>query len=150
MKMSDKIESFITELLKAESDSSWVELRRNELASIFSCAPSQINYVIATRFGPDNGYAVESKRGGGGYLRIRRINTESEDPIYSVLSILPESIDFTAAAKHIKTLFNENALDLKTANMLLAAVSDNSLTIAQPYKDKIRANILKNTLASLI
>ena len=72
MGLSDKIEAFITELLKEDS-SEWLELRRNELASIFGCAPSQINYVISTRFSPEHGYIVESRRGGGGYLKIKQL-----------------------------------------------------------------------------
>ena len=69
MGMSDRIEAFILELLK--EDDEWLEIGRNELASVFNCVPSQINYVISTRFGPDRGYIVESRRGGGGYLRIK-------------------------------------------------------------------------------
>ena len=66
MGISDKIESFILELLKEDDD--WLEIGRNELASVFNCVPSQINYVISTRFNQDRGYIVESRRGGGGYL----------------------------------------------------------------------------------
>ena len=72
MRMSDKIESFILELLKQEKDD-WLRIQRNELAEIFGCVPSQINYVLQTRFSPERGYIVDSQRGGGGCVRIRRV-----------------------------------------------------------------------------
>ena len=84
MGVSDKIESFITELLKNEDDE-WLELRRNELATFFNCVPSQINYVISTRFNPEHGFVVESRRGGGGYLRIRRISENGGSPFSRVI-----------------------------------------------------------------
>ena len=71
MRLSDSIESFIKTMLN--DDSAEVELKRNELAEYFQCAPSQINYVLATRFSPDHGYVTESRRGGGGYIRIVRV-----------------------------------------------------------------------------
>ena len=71
MRLSDTIESFIKELLSQNETE--VELKRNELAEYFGCAPSQINYVLATRFTPDHGYVIESRRGGGGYIRIMRV-----------------------------------------------------------------------------
>ena len=83
MGMSDRIESFILELLKDSDD--WLEIGRNELASVFNCVPSQINYVISTRFNSDKGYIVESRRGGGGYLKIKRIVPNEEDLIFEVV-----------------------------------------------------------------
>ena len=71
MRLSDSIESFIKTLITQEEPE--VELKRNELAEYFGCAPSQINYVLATRFSPDHGYIIESRRGGGGYIRIVRV-----------------------------------------------------------------------------
>ena len=85
MRLSDTIEHFIKELMTQEEPE--VELRRNELAEYFSCAPSQINYVLATRFTPDNGYIIESRRGGGGYIRIVRIVRS-----LSVIAVPPISV----------------------------------------------------------
>lgn len=149
MGISDKIEAFITELMK-EDENEWIELRRNELASIFNCVPSQINYVISTRFNSDHGYAVESRRGGGGYLRIRRIDTGDSNPVYTVIQSIRNSIDYPSAKKHIIYLTNINAIDKRLANVILSAVCDSSLTIPQPHKDILRANILKNALSALI
>ena len=72
MRMSDMIEEFIKELF---DDDDYIEIQRNDLAEHFNCVPSQINYVIATRFKPSQGYYVESKRGGGGHISIKKINT---------------------------------------------------------------------------
>ena len=94
MGMSDKIEAFILHLLSDEDD--WIELKRNELAEIFNCVPSQINYVISTRFSPTNGYATESRRGGGGYLRIKRIKSESG--LLKYITEIGNSIDAIGAA----------------------------------------------------
>ena len=79
MRISDSIESFIKEMLG--EDSPEVELKRNELAQYFGCAPSQINYVLATRFSPDQGYLTESRRGGGGYIRIVRVVQSESQPL---------------------------------------------------------------------
>jgi transcriptional regulator CtsR len=148
MGISDRIEAFITALLESE-DNECVELKRNELAGIFNCVPSQINYVISTRFSPQRGYAVESKRGGGGYLRIRRISSTDDNPVYNVIQSIPDSLSASDADAYIKQLKKNNAIDEKLMTVMLAAVSDRSLTIAQPAKDILRANTLKNMLAAL-
>ncbi len=147
MKMSDRIEAFITELLKEDSDE-WLELGRNELASIFGCVPSQINYVISTRFNPEHGYIVESRRGGGGYLRIKQIKY-SDGLLMQTIRLVGDSIDEKKAKAYISNLTRQNVIDETPAKLILAAVSDASLDIEQPLKDKIRADIFKNMLAAL-
>ena len=148
--MSDRIESFIMELLKEEAPDKWLELRRNELASVFGCVPSQINYVISTRFNPDHGYIVESRRGGGGYLRIKRIDMGGENPVYRVIKTVSNSLDYQSAMRHVSELMRMEVFDEKTAKMILNAVSDSSLIIDQPMKDRLRANIFKNALSALL
>ena len=148
--MSDRIESFIMELLKEEAPDKWLELRRNELASVFGCVPSQINYVISTRFNTDHGYIVESRRGGGGYLRIKRIDSGNENPVYTVIKSVSQSIDYPSAKRHIAELTRLGAVSVETAAALSAAVSDKAISIGQPERDKIRASVLKNALAALI
>lgn len=147
MGLSDRIEAFITELLKEEESDKWLELKRNELAAVFDCAPSQINYVIATRFNPEKGYAVESRRGGGGYLKIRRI--AAENPAAKVIGEIGESVSFQTAAAYVSYLCNGGILSKTNAELILAALCDNSLTVKQPDRDRLRANILKNMLISL-
>lgn len=145
MGLSDKIETFIIELLKNE-DNEWLELRRNELASVFNCVPSQINYVISTRFNPQNGYVVESKRGGGGYLRIKRIQTNGNLIYINAIQSIGESIDLPSANSILGYLSQNNAITKSEYKLMLSAVSDRALCISQPAKNVIRANILKNMI----
>ena len=145
MGMSDRIEAFILQLLAGEDD--WIELKRNELASTFECVPSQINYVLSTRFNPSNGYVTESRRGGGGYLRIRRINTGSD--LYSFIARVGDSIDAGGAAALLTSLLQLGLVTKNEAGLIGAAVSDKSIIINQPYKNRVRAEILKNTLSKL-
>ena len=151
MGMSDKIEAFINELLKDDTDE-WLELKRNELASIFGCVPSQINYVISTRFNPDHGYIVESRRGGGScflsslFLRIKQVKHE-DGIIMQTIKAVGESLDEKTAKSYLANLIRHNALDERTASIIFSGICDNSLIVNQPQKDKVRANIFKNMLA---
>lgn len=146
MALSDRIEMFILHLLSDEDE--WIELKRNELAQAFDCVPSQINYVLSTRFTPGNGYITESRRGGGGYLRIRRLN--SENIISSVISSIDDEIDAVSAQAVIKSITNRGLINEREGAIMLCAVSDNSLVINQPFKNRVRAEILKNCLIKLI
>lgn len=150
MGMSDKIESFIIELLKTEDTDGWIKLKRNELASVFGCVPSQINYVISTRFNAEHGYLVESRRGGGGYLKIRRIDTGENNPIYSVIQAVDESLDYQSARRYLSELERAGAIDASVAGVILAAVSDTAIAVEQPHRDRLRARIFKNAIAALI
>lgn len=149
MGKSDKIEAFITELLKDSIGDDWLELKRNELASIFDCAPSQINYVISTRFNPQRGFVVESRRGGGGYLRIRRIN-DNENPVSKVLANIGSSADYPKARNYIEYLKENGYITEAAARLMMSAVSDNAIIIQQPQKDVVRASVLKSMLSSMI
>lgn len=144
--ISDKIEAFISELLKNENDE-WLELKRNELAAVFNCVPSQINYVISTRFGPDNGYIVESRRGGGGYLRIKRIASQPDDLLANAIQSVGNSIDYSSAQALISRLADAGAADEKTARLMLSAICDRSIPAAQPLRNTVRAGILKGMLS---
>lgn len=138
MGLSDRIEAFICELLR--EDSNFAEFGRNELAGIFGCVPSQINYVIATRFNEENGYSVESRRGGGGYIRISRIDGINIE--------IGRNCDFKTAEQLVKRLLGTHRISEQTARAILAAVSDRVLEDI-PQKDELRARILKNMLADL-
>ena len=146
MGMSDKIEAFINELLKDDTNE-WLELKRNELAAVFGCVPSQINYVISTRFNPEHGYIVESKRGGGGYLRIKQLKHE-DGLIMQTIKLTGDSIDERTAKAYLANLVRQGALDEKTASLIFSGISDASLNIQQPERDNIRANIFKSMLAA--
>lgn len=146
MGMSDRIEAFINELLK-DDEEEWLELKRNELASIFGCVPSQINYVISTRFNPERGYIVESRRGGGGYLRIRQLR-DSSGQISRTIKIAGDSLDEKSARKYLSCLVSQNVIDKRTAAIIMSGISDAALTVEQPARDRIRANIFKNMIAN--
>ena len=147
MGMSDRIEAFITELLKDDTDE-WLEIKRNELASVFGCVPSQINYVIQTRFSPEQGYMVESRRGGGGCLKIKKIH-HADGLVEHTIELTGDSLDEKTARGFIQNLVRQQVIDEKTARLILSAVMDNTLNIEQPARDKIRANIMKNMLHNL-
>ena len=149
MAMSDKIEAFILELLKEDDD--WLEIGRNELASVFNCVPSQINYVISTRFCPERGYAVESRRGGGGCLRIRRLDSQKASLLKDTINRIGASADYKTAESLIHRLVTQNEIDSKSAALIMAAISDKSLPQSiGAKKDEIRANIIKNMLTVLM
>ncbi len=144
MGTSDRIESFILQLLTDGDD--WVELRRNELAGVFSCSPSQINYVLSTRFNEKNGYITESRRGGGGYLRIKKIRMFENDSRSSYLDIIGDEMDFRGCELIVRSMFDEGIISRESAEIILTSLSDRSLTVNQPYKNRLRASILKNII----
>lgn len=145
MRMSDRIEAFILQLLSDEED--WIELKRNELASVFECVPSQINYVISTRFSSANGYITESRRGGGGYLRIKRISQKGG--LSEFVTVIGNSVDAVSAAGLLSSITSKGLITQRDEELILSAISDKSLLVNQPYKNRIRAEILKNTLSKL-
>ena len=140
MGLSDRIEAFINELMRDEAD--FAEFGRNELADIFGCVPSQINYVISTRFNPQKGYTVESRRGGGGYIRISRISLGDEG------DKIGKSCDFKTAQTVVNQLFVNKRISEQTAHAVLSAVSDKALEKADK-KDELRAAILTNIISNL-
>lgn len=146
--MSDIIEEFIKNLLN-ETDG-FIEIRRNELADYFNCVPSQINYVISTRFGPDQGYYVESKRGGGGCIKIRKINITKSNYLMHIITNIGDKISSNEVDIFVNNFLNYKIISEKDARLLKAATSDNVLSIPLDIKDKVRANIFKNMLLNLI
>ena len=147
MRLSDAIEQFIKTMLTQEAPE--VELKRNELAEYFNCAPSQINYVLATRFTPDHGYIIESRRGGGGYIRIFRMAQDtSEQLIYLLNQRVRDSIDALAASHLVQQLREREVVTDGEAAMMNAALSPQALSLPLPaeMKDALRARILKNML----
>lgn len=147
--MSDIIASFINEVLN-EMDGT-AELQRSQLASRFNCVPSQINYVISTRFSPEHGYIVESRRGGGGYIRISRVRTDPKMLIMHTVNTVGDAIDLKASAALVSNLLNNGVLDEKTARLIMAAVGNNALRCAPiEYRDAVRASVFKQILINLV
>lgn len=150
MKISDTIESFIRELLN-ESDKS-IELKRNELASYFNCVPSQINYVISTRFTTQRGYIVESRRGGGGHIKITKVNIDTNDTLRHILSNIGNSIDVLTLEAICETLYVNEIINKSQFNIILSACSNNALSPIPDgqLKNEVRASIFKNLLLMFV
>ena len=147
MRMSDIIEEFIKELL--EENDEYVEIKRNELAEHFHCVPSQINYVISTRFKPSQGYYVESKRGGGGNIKIRKINNDKSDYLMYIINNIGKGITSNDVDILLSDFLTYNIISEKEAKFLKVATSDNVLKLDSKIKDEVRARILKNMLLNL-
>lgn len=146
MRMSDIIEEFIKDLFSDEEE---IEIQRNDLAQQFNCVPSQINYVISTRFKPSQGYYVESRRGGGGHITIKKVNNTNSDYLMHIINNIGNNLTDNEAKILISDFLTFNLVTQKEAKLLRVATSDNVLDIPKEYKDNLRANILKNMLLNL-
>ncbi|GGH40395.1 CtsR family transcriptional regulator [Paenibacillus segetis] len=148
--ISDIIEKYLKSILH-ESPEGTIEIQRNDLADQFSCVPSQINYVISTRFTLEKGYLVESKRGGGGYVRIRRIELPGPTTLHTHLHhTIGDEMGQTAAEGLIYQLVESRFLSSREAALMRAAISREVLMVQLPYRDQIRARIMKAMLISLL
>ncbi|MDR2908857.1 MAG: CtsR family transcriptional regulator [Oscillospiraceae bacterium] len=148
MAISDTIAIFIQDML--EEAEGCAELQRAELAGRFGCVPSQINYVISTRFSPEHGYIVESRRGGGGYIRIRRVSPEPRLLVMHTVNMIGDQITWPCAAAFLSNLAGAGAIDSGSAGLITAALSDRSLRrLTQPLRDCVRADIFKQMLVAL-
>jgi len=147
MGVSDIIAGFIDEVLSEMGGTA--ELQRAELANRFNCVPSQINYVISTRFSPEHGYIVESRRGGGGFIRITRVSMEPERLIMHTVNAIGGGLDMNTAAALIANLLQGGAISGAEARLILAAIGNNALRPAQREdRDTLRASILKQILVN--
>jgi len=145
MGVSDIIAGFIDDMLSEMNGTA--ELQRAELASRFNCVPSQINYVISTRFSPEHGYIVESRRGGGGYIRIKRVVMESEMLIMHTINAIGERVDANTSNALINNLRHSSAISEDEARLIRSAIGNNALRPArQMERDALRASILKQML----
>lgn len=148
MRISDIIAGFIDEMINETGGSA--ELQRAELANRFKCVPSQINYVISTRFSPEHGYVVESRRGGGGFIRITRVDMEQEMLTMHTVNAIGENIDLSTAAAMIANLRQSNVLNDNETRLILSAIGNNALRAIRPIeRDTLRASILKQMLINL-
>lgn len=147
-KISDVIETFILEQLQ---QAEFVDLSRNELASFFNCAPSQINYVLSTRFTEPKGFMIESYRGGGGYIRLARINIDKSDYLsHLICNILNTELDYREGVAILDKLCKLRFLDENSALILGYAISPKALSLPIRIENKQRANILKNVIVNIL
>ena len=144
MRMSDAIAEFINSCLTTQDV---LEMKRSELAERFGCAPSQINYVITTRFSPENGYIVESRRGGGGYLRIRRVVGNRKALIMHAVSSIGSEIDAASAGAILSNLHSAGAVGTESARLIATALGEQALRNVPPeLRAAVRAELLKRML----
>jgi transcriptional regulator CtsR len=147
-KLSDIIEDFIKDLI--DDTDGTIIIQRNELAHKFNCVPSQINYVISTRFSNARGYHTESRRGGGGGITISRITTSASDYIMHIISSMGNRISQQSIEIFIKNFIDYNIVNPQEALLIKSATSDKALSLVTPNeRDLLRASILKNMLISL-
>lgn len=146
MGISDLIAGFLQDCLDETGDGV-LEVQRGELAQKFNCVPSQINYVMSTRFSPERGYIVESRRGGNGYIRITRVRVDRETLLMHVINSLGDQVDLPSARAILGNLAEAGALTDDLARTLLAAVGDKALgAVPRDLRDQVRADVLKNVL----
>ncbi|WP_040393110.1 CtsR family transcriptional regulator [Effusibacillus pohliae] len=150
LNISDIIEQYIKQMLKSGPSNS-VEIQRSELADRFQCVPSQINYVISTRFTFEKGYVVESKRGGGGYIRIRKLDLKTDaNALQAVIKLIGSQITQREAQGVIQRLREEGIITAREARMLEAAVSRDVLQTSVAERDQLRANLLSAMLRAIL
>jgi transcriptional regulator CtsR len=147
--MSDLIAGFIGGLL-SESDGS-AEIQRAELAGRFNCVPSQINYVISTRFSPERGYIVESRRGGNGYIRITRVTPDPERLAMHTVNAVGDTLDLRTASALVSNLAHSGVISDGVARVMLSALSETALRSApRELRGGLRAGILKQMLVTTV
>lgn len=150
MRMSDLITKEIIRMLN-ESAENTAEIQRNEFAGIMGCAPSQINYVLSSRFTPEHGYIIESRRGGGGYIRIKRVVLKSSSALMHIINSIGDRIDSMSARIVIENCLQTGIINANVARLLAAAVSENVMqTVPPQLKDTVRAAIFKQMLLTQI
>ena len=140
MGISDLIASFLQESLN-EAEDGVLEIQRSDLAQRFNCVPSQINYVMSTRFSPERGYIVESRRGGNGYIRITRVQVDRETLLMHVINSLGDEMDLASAQAILGNLVQD------LGRTILAAVGSKALRgVPRELRNAVRADILRNVL----
>ncbi|MDR3344905.1 MAG: CtsR family transcriptional regulator [Oscillospiraceae bacterium] len=147
MSISNQIANLIFELLEEEDST---EIRRNTLAQSLGCVPSQINYVLSSRFTPEQGYRVESRRGGGGYIKITRMPLSRGLLLLHAVNAVGDSLSEAVCAAHVHNLFRRGVLSELEAGLILTACSERTLSVLPlSLRDSLRANTFKQMAAAL-
>lgn len=147
--ISDIIEQYLKKVLDS-SGKEIVEIKRSEIADKFQCVPSQINYVINTRFTIERGYVVESKRGGGGYIRIIKVRANNQAHLLDqILHLIHHRLSQASAEDIIGRLVSEEVISAREAKLMLSVIDRSVLYIDLPHRDELRARMFKAMLTSL-
>lgn len=149
MGISDTVAQYIINMLN--KDGGIVEIQRNELAGILGCVPSQINYVLSSRFTQEQGYVVESRRGGGGYIRISRISVDYNSALMHIVNSVGNNLDNRTAEIMLENLSAGGFIDQKTKKLMSSAISERVYSdIPKEYRNSLRASVFKNMLLTQI
>ena len=145
--MSDLIESYLKNVLLSNET---VEIRRSEIADQFNCVPSQINYVINTRFTIQQGYVAESKRGGGGYIRIMKVNLVDEMDVLNTLGdLIPPQLSVREANHLLQNLYENELISKREAQMMALMMEKDTFPVSVKNGDEIRSNMMKKLIDNL-
>lgn len=145
--MTDIIEAYLKKVLQQQEQ---VEIRRSEIAQLFDCVPSQINYVINTRFTIQKGYLVESKRGGGGYIRIIKVQVlDDVDMLNTMIEIIGDSISEKDAKSVVQKLYEDDIITKREAKLMLVAMDKSLYTGERAIDNRLRSNLLRTMLVNL-
>lgn len=147
--MSEQIAMIIERMI--QENGGHLELQRNKLANTVGCVPSQINYVITSRFNTDRGYIVESRRGGGGYVKITKVSFDSKNSfLMHMMTAVGNEIDAMSAKAFLVSLYDNSIITQRELKSMASIISDNVISITNPQiRDAIRANILKSFILTL-
>lgn len=149
-RLSDVIEEFLKDMIRNSSENE-LQIVRNELANYFSCAPSQINYVLTTRFTVDKGYYIESRRGGGGCIIIKQFKLSQDKSLMDAISEkIGDSITYNAGVHIIEGLMDSGIINKRESDILKVAINDRTLSQSFDNKNKLRADILKSIIIVLL
>ena len=144
MSLSNRIAGLLMDMLES---SGTTEIQRNELAQTLGCVPSQINYVIASRFTPEQGYIVESRRGGGGYIRITRVRVDRQTLLMHVINSIGDTLDYASARAITQNLVDSEAISRELGQSMLAATGERALrSVPKEQRGALRADIFKQIL----
>ncbi len=146
--LAEYIAQYIYRLLE-QSEHDYIDVRRSDLASKFNCAPSQVTYVLSTRFGPHSGFIVESRRGGGGYVRIIKLPVEDEF-IRRLYRAIGDAIGHREALQIVRRLSEESLITRREAGMMAAIVGDGLTKVEPPERNVLRAQLMRAMLAALL
>lgn len=147
--ISDVIEQYLKKVLEAKGKNA-IEIKRSEIADRFQCVPSQINYVIKTRFTSEKGYVVESKRGGGGYIRIMRVTHKDKSKLIDeIIDMINPTVSQRSAIDVLERLIEEELITQREAKIMLSAIKRETLAFNLPLRDEVRSRILTAMLLQL-
>lgn len=149
MSMTDTITDMIKELLEEQGGTT--QIQRNEMAEELGCVPSQINYVITSRFTPEHGYIIESRRGGGGYIKIYQVKRSEENVIMHLINSIGERLDENSVRIILQNLCYDNFFSSKEAKIIMAALSESTLkkAVSTDNRQKARAELFKAILLNV-